>query len=127
MVKVANWLTHLDYDWATPVWSHWWQALSREHRLVRYDERGCGLSQWDVDADSFTLAAWVRDLETVVDTLGLERFALLGMSQGGPIAITYAARHPERVSQLIVYGTCARASWARATEAERRQLEALGS
>ena len=82
------------------MWRHWWQALSGDRTLVRYDERGCGLSDWDVDAASFTLEAWVRDLETVVDTLGLERFPLLGMSQGGPIAITYAARHPERVSHV---------------------------
>ena len=126
LVKASNWLTHLDYDWGSPVWSHWWQALSEDRRLVRYDERGCGLSDWDVDEDSFTLEAWVADLETVVDTLGLERFPLLGMSQGGPIAITYAARHPERVSHLVVYGTCARATWARATQAERRELAALG-
>ena len=108
------------------MWRHWWRALSRRHTLVRYDERGCGLSDWDVDADSFTLEAWVRDLETVVDALGLERFPLLGISQGGPIAITYAARHPERVSHVIVYGTCARATWARATDERRRELAALG-
>lgn len=126
LVKAANWLTHLDYDWASPVWSHWWRDLSQAHRLVRYDERGSGLSDWDVPRGSFTLDAWVRDLETVVDTIGLERFALFGMSQGGPIAVRYAARHPERVSHLIVFGTCARATWARATEEERRELTALG-
>ena len=80
------------------MWRHWWEALSSRHTLVRYDERGCGLSDWDVDGESFTLDAWVRDLEAVVDALGLERFPLLGISQGGPIAITYAHRHPERVS-----------------------------
>lgn len=126
LVKASNWLTHLDYDWASPVWAHWWQALSDDHVLVRYDERGCGLSDWDVDKTSFTLEAWVTDLEIVVDTLGLERFPLLGMSQGGPIALTYAARHPERVSHLIIYGTCAHSTWARASEAERRELAALG-
>jgi DNA-binding SARP family transcriptional activator/pimeloyl-ACP methyl ester carboxylesterase len=126
LVKVANWLTHLDYDWASPVWSHWWHGLTRTHRLVRYDERGSGLSDWDVPPGSFTLDAWVHDLETVVDTMGLTRFPLLGMSQGGPIAVRYAARHPERVSHLIVYGTCARATWARVTEQERRELAALG-
>ena len=108
------------------VWSHWWRGLTRTHRLVRYDERGSGLSDWDVPPGSFTLDAWVHDLETVVDTIGLTRFPLLGMSQGGPIAVRYAARHPERVSHLIVYGTCARATWARATEEERRELAALG-
>lgn len=126
LVKAANWLTHLDYDWASPVWSHWWRGLSRTHRLVRYDERGSGMSDWNVPPGSFTLDAWLHDLETVVDTMGLERFALFGMSQGGPIAVRYAARHPERVSHLIVYGTCARATWARATEEERRELRALG-
>jgi pimeloyl-ACP methyl ester carboxylesterase/DNA-binding SARP family transcriptional activator len=126
LVKASNWLTHLDYDWGSPVWSHWWQSLSEDHLLVRYDERGCGLSDWDVDETSFTVDAWVTDLETVVDTLGLERFPLLGMSQGGPIALTYAARHPERVSRLIVYGTCARATWAKSSPAERRELAALG-
>jgi DNA-binding SARP family transcriptional activator/pimeloyl-ACP methyl ester carboxylesterase len=126
LVKAANWLTHLDYDWASPVWSPWWRRLSQGHRLVRYDERGSGLSDWDVPPGSFTLDAWVRDLETVADTMGLKRFALLGMSQGGPIAVQYAARHPERVSHLVVYGTCARATWARATDEERRELRALG-
>ncbi len=125
-MKASTWLTHLDYDWDSPVWSHWWQALSRQHTLVRYDERGCGLSDWDVDSDSYSLEAWVRDLETVVDALGLERFALLGISQGGPIAITYAARHPERVSHVVVFGTCARATWAKATDEQRRELAALG-
>jgi pimeloyl-ACP methyl ester carboxylesterase len=93
---------------------------------VRYDERGCGLSDWQVGDDSFTLDAWVRDLETVVDALGLDRFPLLGISQGGAIAITYAARHPERVSHVVVFGTCARASWARASPERRRELAALG-
>ena len=126
LVKAGTWLTHLDYDWDSLVWRHWWQALSRRHTLIRYDERGCGLSDWEVDADSYSLEAWVRDLETVVDALGLERFPLLGISQGGPIAITYAARHPERVSHVVVYGTCARATWARADEQQRRELAALG-
>ncbi len=126
LVKASNWMTHLDYDWVSPVWSHWWHALSEERLLVRYDERGCGLSDWSVDADSFTLDAWVHDLETVVDTLGLQRFALLGMSQGGPIALKYAARHPERVSHLVIYGTCARATWARAGQVERQSLATMG-
>lgn len=126
LVKASNWLTHLDYDWGSPVWSHWWSALSDGQTLVRYDERGCGLSDWSVDSSSFNLNAWVHDLETVVDTLGLERFPLLGMSQGGPIAITYAARHPERVSHLVIFGTCASDTWRRASPTERRSLVALG-
>jgi pimeloyl-ACP methyl ester carboxylesterase/DNA-binding SARP family transcriptional activator len=125
LVKAANWMTHLDYDWASPVWTHWWRALSEGRQLVRYDERGCGMSDWAVAASSFTLDAWVRDLEAIVDTLGLERFPLLGVSQGGPIALTYAARHPERVSHLVIYGTCTRSTWARATPTERRSVAAL--
>jgi pimeloyl-ACP methyl ester carboxylesterase len=126
LVKASNWLTHLDHDWESPIWQPWWSALSQRHTLVRYDERGCGLSDWEVDDDSFTLEAWVRDLETVVDAMALERFPLLGISQGGPIAVTYAARHPERVSHVVVYGTCARATWARADDEQRRELAALG-
>ncbi|WP_194411008.1 alpha/beta hydrolase [Microbacterium cremeum] len=126
LVKASNWLTHLDHDWDSAVWRHWWHALSQNHTLIRYDERGCGLSDWDVDADSFSLEAWVRDLETVVDALGLERFPLLGISQGGPIALTYAARHPERVSHVVIFGTCARSTWQRADDRRRRELAALG-
>ena len=126
LVKAANWMSHLDLDWGSPIWTPLWQELGRRHTLVRYDERGSGLSDWDVDRDSFTLDAWVRDLETVVDELGLERFPLLGLSHGGVVAITYAARHPERVSHLIVYGTCSRQTWARASDEERAELTALG-
>lgn len=106
LVKAANWLSHLEFDWRSPVWRHWIEELSRDHMLVRYDERGCGLSDWDVK--EFSLESWVRDLETVVDTLRLERFPLIGISQGGPVAMTYAAKHPERVSHLILYGAYGR-------------------
>ena len=106
LVKAANWLSHLEVDGKSPVWRHWIRDLSRHHTLVRYDPRGCGLSDWNVD--EFSLEAWVRDLEAVVDALELERFPLLGISQGGPIAIAYAIRHPERVSHLILYGSYVR-------------------
>lgn len=106
LVKVANWLTHLEFEWESPVWKHWMQALSRYHTLVRYDERGCGLSDWDVK--DYSLDAWVQDLETVVEALGLERFPLLGISQGGAIAIAYAVKHPEKVSHLILHGAFGR-------------------
>jgi pimeloyl-ACP methyl ester carboxylesterase/DNA-binding CsgD family transcriptional regulator len=102
LVKVSNWLSHLEFDWDSPVWRHWLTELSRDHTLVRYDERGCGLSDWDVAQLSFE--SWVRDLETVVDALGLERFPLLGISQGASIAVAYAVRHPERVSHLVIHG-----------------------
>ncbi len=102
LVKVANWLSHLDYDWASPVWRHWLVELSRRFTLVRYDERGCGLSDWDIPTFSFN--AWVDDLETVVDAAGLDRFPLLGISQGAPVAIAYAVRHPERVTGIVLLG-----------------------
>jgi DNA-binding winged helix-turn-helix (wHTH) protein/pimeloyl-ACP methyl ester carboxylesterase len=105
LVKASNWLTHLDFEWGSPIWRHWYAELSRHHRLVRYDERGNGMSQRDVDDVSFD--TWVRDLETVVDAAGLDRFPLLGISRGGPIAIAYAVKHPERVTQLVLYGAFA--------------------
>lgn len=119
LVKPANWLTHVEHDWDSPVWRHWLRELSREHTLVRYDERGCGLSDHDVPDLSFD--AWVRDLETVVDALGLERFPLLALSQGCAVAIAYAARHPERVSRLVLYGGYAQGAVARARTAKERE------
>jgi pimeloyl-ACP methyl ester carboxylesterase/tetratricopeptide (TPR) repeat protein len=124
LVKAANWLNHLEFDNRSPVWRHWIRELSRDHTLVRYDERGCGLSEWEVE--DFSLDAWVRDLEAVVDDLELERFALLGISQGGPIAVAYAARHPERVSRLILYGSYARGRSHRdLSEREREEGELM--
>ncbi len=106
LVKTANWLNHLEFEWESPVWKHWIDEISRRHLFVRYDERGCGLSDWNVEDLSFD--AWLRDQETVVDALGLESFALLGISQGGAVAATYAARHRERVTRLILCGGYAR-------------------
>lgn len=102
LVKSANWLSHLEFDWSSPVWHHWLRELSRDNTLIRYDERGNGLSEREVDDLSFE--AWVGDLEAVVDARGLDRFPLLGISQGGAVAVAYAVRHPERVSHLILYG-----------------------
>lgn len=123
LVKAANWLTHLQFDWESPVWRHWLRELSRHHTLVRYDERGCGLSDREVEDLSF--ASWVDDLAAVVDAASLERFPLLGMSQGGPVGIAYAARHPERVSHLVLYGSYAIGWRHRATPEHRRLEEAL--
>jgi pimeloyl-ACP methyl ester carboxylesterase/DNA-binding winged helix-turn-helix (wHTH) protein len=123
LVKAANWLTHLDLEWSSPIWAHWIDGLSRRHRLVRYDERGCGLSDWDV-AD-FSFDAWVNDLELVVDAAGLDRFPLLGVSQGGAVAIAYAVRHPERVSHLILVGAYCRGRFARAATSDEREEAAL--
>jgi pimeloyl-ACP methyl ester carboxylesterase len=116
LVKAANWLSHLDYDRETVVWRHWLAELSRRFLLVRYDERGSGLSDWDVG--DFSFDAWVRDLEAVVDAAGLDRFPLLGISQGGPVAIAYAVRNPERVSHLMLLGSFARGRRKRATSEE---------
>jgi pimeloyl-ACP methyl ester carboxylesterase/DNA-binding winged helix-turn-helix (wHTH) protein len=120
LVKAANWLSHLDYDAESTVWRHWLTELSSRFRLVRYDERGCGLSDWEVD--DFSLEAWVTDLECVVEAAGLDRFPLLGISQGGPVAITYAVRHPERVSHLVLFGSYAQGRRVRSSTPEARAL-----
>jgi pimeloyl-ACP methyl ester carboxylesterase len=120
LVKAANWLSHLDYDWESPVWRHWLVELSRRFRLVRYDERGCGLSDWDIRR--FLFDDWVDDLEAVVDAAGLVRFSLLGISQGGPVAIAYAVRHPERVSRLVLLGSYAQGRRKRARTSDELEL-----
>jgi pimeloyl-ACP methyl ester carboxylesterase len=102
MVRAAYWLTHIEHDWNSVIWRPWLEHLGRHGTLVRYDQRGSGLSDRDVADISFE--AWLSDLETVVDAAGLARFTLLGMSQGAAIAIAYAARHPERVARLVIYG-----------------------
>lgn len=118
LLKAANWMSHLDLERSTPVWSHWINGLARGRRLVRYDERGSGLSDWAVP--SCTFDDWVDDLGTVVEAVGLDRFPLLGVSQGGAVAIAYATRHPERVSRLILAGAYGRGRSVRArTDAER--------
>jgi pimeloyl-ACP methyl ester carboxylesterase len=93
LVKAANWLNHLEYDWQSPVWRHLLHELPKDHLLIRYGERGNGLSDREVADISFD--AFVRDLEIVVDAAGLDRFALLGISQGCAVSIAYAVRHPE--------------------------------
>jgi pimeloyl-ACP methyl ester carboxylesterase/DNA-binding winged helix-turn-helix (wHTH) protein len=124
LVKPANWITHLEYDWESPVWRHWLRELSRDHTLLRYDERGCGLS--DRDAADLSFESWVSDLETVIDAAGLDRFPLLGLSQGCAVAVAYAVRHPERVSRLVLYGGYVKGAIARSTTpAEREEAELL--
>jgi RNA polymerase sigma factor (sigma-70 family) len=122
LVKASNWMTHLDYERQSPVWRHWVRELSRGHTLVRYDQRGCGLSDRQFDGTP-TLDSYVGDLGAVVDAAGLERFALLGLSGGGPTAIQYTAENPERVSHLVLYGTYARGRYRRGEgEAEQSRL-----
>ena len=125
LVKSANWLNHLEHDWESALWRPRLEDLAEGRRLVRYDARGCGLSDWDVADISFD--AFVRDLETVVDSLGLERFALWGLSQGCPVSIAYAVRHPERVSHLILLGGYVQGRDRRKDPAELEKAAALRS
>lgn len=110
LIRTAFYLNHLDLDWQCPVWKPYLEEFSRSHTLLRHDMRGFGLSDLDVPEQS--LEAWVHDLEAVVDAAGLERFPLFGMCHGGAIAVEYAARHPERVTQLVLFGAYAR-GWAK--------------
>jgi pimeloyl-ACP methyl ester carboxylesterase len=113
-VKTGNWLHHLQYDWENPVWRHVLRGLAEDHTLIRYDARGNGMSDWDVD--DLTLDAWLSDLETVVEAVGVTRFPLLGISQGCAFSIAYAVKHPERVAHLILYGGYARGAKRRPPE-----------
>jgi DNA-binding winged helix-turn-helix (wHTH) protein/alpha-beta hydrolase superfamily lysophospholipase len=123
-VKVANWLTHLEFDLESPIWRHLITDLVPDRQFIRYDARGSGLSDWDVE--ELSLDGWVRDLEAVIDELGLDRFPLLGISQGGAIAVEYAVRNPGRVSHLVVQGGYARGRRARGQE-QRAASAALES
>jgi pimeloyl-ACP methyl ester carboxylesterase len=122
LVKTANWLNHLEFDWQSPVWSPLFTWLAARRRLIRYDERGTGLS--DRVVPDFSFDAFVQDLEVVVDGLGLPRFTLLGISQGAPIAIAYAVRHPERISRLVVCGGFALGWHKRSSPREVARAEA---
>lgn len=98
----ACWLSHLQFDWQSPVWRHYLVDLGKIATVIRYDERGHGLS--DRGVTDHSLEARVADLEAVADDAGLDSFALLAMAQGGPVAVEYAARHPERLTRLALYG-----------------------
>jgi len=119
LVKSANWMNHLEYDWESPVWRHVLRGLSSDHTLIRYDARGNGMSDWDVD--ELSLDAWVSDLETVVDAARVERFPLIGISQGCAVAVSYAVRHPERVSHLVLYGGFALGGKKRAPQEKEKR------
>lgn len=124
LVKALQWGTHLELDWQTPVWRAWLTALARHHTLIRYDARGCGLS--DHDVEGFSLERHIEDLEAVVEASRLQRFDLLGMTGGGPVGIGYAVRHPERVSRIVLYGSYLRGKIARSsTPEEKEETEAL--
>lgn len=123
LVKAGNWLNHLEYDWESPVWSHMLKWMASGRQLIRYDARGNGLSDWEVQDISFD--AFVRDLEAVVDAAGLTRFALFGASQGCAVSIAYAVKHPERVSKLVLYGGFARGRRLRGDPVDIEQADAM--
>jgi pimeloyl-ACP methyl ester carboxylesterase/DNA-binding CsgD family transcriptional regulator len=112
MIKAANWLTHLEYEWESPVWRHWLRFFSDHFRYIRYDERGCGMT--DPNTGDLSVERWVADVEDIVAAADLqEPFSLLGISQGGAICAAYAVKHPERVSKLLLYGGYARGPFQR--------------
>jgi len=123
LLKTANWLNHLEYDWDGPVWSDLFLRMSAEHTLIRYDERGNGLSDWN--AEELSLHAYVQDMEAVVGAAGLERFPIFAISQGGCVAIEYAARHPERVSRLVLLNAFARGWRHSSSQAFIASVEAM--
>ncbi len=126
LIKAANWLNHLELDWDSPIWSPLFQELARDHCLIRYDERGNGMSDWDVADLGFE--AFVTDLDCVVQASRHDRFPLLGLSQGVAVAIEYAARYPERVSHLVLWGGYAcgwRVDGSDALKAEREAIITL--
>ncbi len=124
IVKAANWLTHLEYEWESPVWRHWMQFFTGHFRYVRYDVRGCGMSDWG--CDELSVDRWTDDLEAVIAAAGpKEPFALFGMSQGAAISVAYAARHPERLSHLILLGGFARGTFQRGSARKVQMYRAM--
>ena len=121
LVRAANWFTHLELDWDSAIWRHWFEVLAERHTLIRYDPRGSGLS--DRNVQDFKLDAWISDLEAVVAAAGLRRFPLIGLCQGGVVAAAYAARHPDRVSRLILYDSYLSGAYAKGVD-ERAQKQA---
>jgi pimeloyl-ACP methyl ester carboxylesterase len=125
LVRVGTWLTHLDFDWSSPVWGHWLEELGQRFTVVRYDDRGSGLS--DRDPGQYSLDAWLSDLEAVVDAARLGSFVLLGMSQGGAVAVEYARAHPKRLTSLVLWGAYGQGAAARSTTQEEMEERDLRS
>ena len=124
LIKAANWMTHLEYEWESPVWRHWIHFFTDHFRFVRHDERGCGMTDWNVGNLSYE--AWLGDLEAVVDAVDpQEPFALLGISQGTATCLAYTVKHPERVSRLILYGGYARGTFRRGDPDKEKLYRAL--
>lgn len=123
-VKAANWMTHLEYEWESPVWRHWMRFFSGHFRFVRHDERGCGMTDWNVG--DLSLSRWVEDLEAVIEAANVKGpIALLGISQGAATCIAYAVKYPDRVSRLILYGGYARGTFLREDPDKERLYRAL--
>ena len=125
LLRTGHWLTHLEYDWESPVWSSLLREIAAGRRLIRYDARGNGLSDWEVDEISFE--AFVRDIESVVEATGLDKFDLLGVSQGAAISVAYAVRYPERVRHLVLYGGFARGRRMRGSQQEIANSDAIAT
>jgi pimeloyl-ACP methyl ester carboxylesterase/DNA-binding CsgD family transcriptional regulator len=106
LVWAAHWVHHLKSDWDSPIWRHWLAMLTRRHTVIRFDLRGCGLS--DREAVEFSFEKLIEDVEAVIDAVGLERFAFVGMAIGAAVGMSYAVHHPERVSHLVLYGSYVR-------------------
>jgi DNA-binding winged helix-turn-helix (wHTH) protein/pimeloyl-ACP methyl ester carboxylesterase len=123
LLKSANWLNHLEFELQSPLWQHWINLLSAHNTLVRYDERGNGLSSWNVQTFSFD--AWCRDLQLVAESLKLKKFSLLGISQGAAVAVWYAATYPKRVDRLVLYGGFARGFELRHSPAAMERIDAM--
>lgn len=124
LVKAANWLTHLEYDWTSPVWRHWIQFLSAHFQFIRYDERGCGMSEWR--AGTLTIREWTADLELIVATAQIDSpITLLGISQGAAACIQYAVLHPERVARMVLYGGYAQGAYRRDNVTAARAYRAM--
>jgi pimeloyl-ACP methyl ester carboxylesterase/DNA-binding CsgD family transcriptional regulator len=124
LVKAANWLTHLEYEWESPVWRHWIRFFSSHFRFIRYDERGCGMSDWR--DSSLSLAQWTADLELIIDSARLDGpVTLLGISQGAAACIQYAIHHPERVAQMVLYGGYAHGASRRGHASDEKAYRAM--
>ena len=123
LVKTANWLNHLEFDFESPIWRGWLRELARCNRLIRYDERGNGLSDWDTP--ELSLPAFVDDLSCVVNAVGVDRFDLLAISQGAAVAIAYSLRHPEKVRRIVLLGGYARGWENRGDDDEVGRREAM--
>lgn len=123
ILKAANWLNHLEYDWDSPVWSPLFKDLASDHRFIRYDERGSGLSDWNVDDLSFD--TFIKDLEAVVEASGVDTFTLLGMSQGAAVSIAYAVKYPHRVRHLILFGGYSKGFGLTTDAMVKREREAI--